>query len=128
MPINSRSKGKRGELLVVHLLQHLWPNAHRSAAQGAGGHIAPDVDGTPFWIESKIGQRPNVISAMEQALRDRETGHAELFRRPPMVVTHRTAGRLDARVLITTRGEDLALVAQLYALALAALKEGTDGQ
>ena len=124
MPINSRNKGKRGELLAVHLLQELWPNAHRSAAQGAGGHIAPDVDGTPFWVESKIGLRPNLIAAMEQALRERDNAAVE-FNRPPMVVTHRTSGRLDARVLITTRGEDLLLVAQLYALAVEAKNDRT---
>jgi hypothetical protein len=88
MKINSRSKGKRGELRAVHWLrEHIWPGAHRSASQGAGGDVAPDVDGTTLWIEVKSGANPHVWKAVEQAIED------AAGRRPPVVIAYRTHGR-----------------------------------
>lgn len=88
--VNSRAKGKRGELRVVHLMQELYPKATRSAAQGFGGWVAPDVEHTPWWVEVKEGVRPNIWAAMEQAEEDRKVTDDA---RPPLVVTHKTGGR-----------------------------------
>lgn len=115
-PINSRAKGKRGELQTTAILRVLWPHAHRSASQGAGGANAPDVESTPFWVESKCGARPNIYVAMEQALRDSQRGLAVM--RPPLVVAHRTVGPLDVRTIISFRADDLVDVARAFAKAI----------
>lgn len=116
MTINSRSKGKRGELQTCAILRVLWDRAHRSASQGAGGANAPDVEGTPFWVESKCGARPNLFAAMEQALRDSQHGFA--VTRPPLVVAHRTTGPVPVRTIIAFRADDLVDVARAFAAAI----------
>jgi hypothetical protein len=49
---NSRGKGKTGELEAVHLWLRWFPKARRGL-QFRNGIDAPDVAGTPYWIEVK---------------------------------------------------------------------------
>jgi len=95
MGAKSRNKGKRGESEVVHLLRAIWAEVRRGAAQSRKGSDASDVEGSPYWIEVKIGQRPNIIAAMEQAVEATDG-------RPPVVFTRRDGETW----LVTMRAED----------------------
>jgi hypothetical protein len=68
MGMRSRQKGKRGEREVVALFKGVYPDAKRGWWQSRGGSVVPDVDGTPFWIEVKLGARPNPLAALQQAI------------------------------------------------------------
>ena len=68
--INSRQKGKRGELELAHKLQEFGFDARRSQ-QYAGINNDADVVGLPhLHIECKRVQALNIDKAMEQAKRD----------------------------------------------------------
>ena len=71
MTVNSRQKGKRGELAACELLRRFGFRAKRGQ-QHAGGAESPDVvhniDG--WHIEVKWVQALNVRQAMAQAARD----------------------------------------------------------
>jgi hypothetical protein len=91
----SRTKGARGEREVVELLRAIFEAVRRGAAQSRKGSDAADVEGSPYWIEVKIGQRPNILAAMEQACADTDG-------RPPVVFTRRDGETW----LVTMRAED----------------------
>lgn len=63
----SRDKGKRGEYEARDFLRRWFPEARRGANQSRAGSDAADVEGTPFWVESKLGAKPNVRAALKQA-------------------------------------------------------------
>jgi hypothetical protein len=48
------------------LLRVLYPDAKRSIGQSREGHEAPDVDGTPFWVECTKGNA-SILSKVIQA-------------------------------------------------------------
>ena len=68
--MNSRAKGKRGELAVAHLFQEYgFPAERGQQHDGMSGHA--DVVGVPYiWIEAKWRESLNLEAAMEQAERD----------------------------------------------------------
>lgn len=67
--VNSRSKGKRGELEIVHLLNDRGYNAHRGNASFGD----PDVVGLPgIHIEVKRREKEQIDAWMAQAIRDAE--------------------------------------------------------
>lgn len=71
---NSRQKGKRGELELVHKLHDLgFPNARRGQ-QFKGTKDSPDVvDGIPgVHIEVKRVQKLNLRAAMDKAVSEAE--------------------------------------------------------
>lgn len=80
----SRDKGQRFERLVSKLMQPFWPEAKRGFQSRNGGD-APDVDGTPYWIECKAGARPNLFAAYEQAVEASDG-------RPPLLVLKKDHG------------------------------------
>ena len=68
--MNSREKGKRGELEAAHLLQEYGYDARRSQ-QFAGINGDADVVGLPgMHIEVKRVEKLNIENAMEQSARD----------------------------------------------------------
>jgi Holliday junction resolvase len=71
MAVNSRQKGKRGELAACELLRRHGFMARRGQ-QNAGGVDSPDIiHNIPGWhIEVKWVQALNVRQAMAQAERD----------------------------------------------------------
>ena len=72
--MNSRNKGKRGELEVAHLLQSYGYEARRSQ-QYAGINNDADVVGLPgIHIEVKRVEKLNIDNAIEQAIRDASYG------------------------------------------------------
>ena len=76
MPINSRQKGKTGELELSHKLKEYGYDAKRSV-QYNGKDGQADVLGLPaIHIEVKRVERLNLYDAMEQAKRDAKNGDA----------------------------------------------------
>jgi Holliday junction resolvase len=73
MPINSKSKGKVGELELAKVLRGHGIAARRGQ-QHAGGPQSPDViaDIPNCHIEVKRCERFNLYDAMKQAIRDAE--------------------------------------------------------
>ncbi len=71
MPINSKMKGKRGELEVAALLRGFGYEARRGQ-QFSGGGDSPDVVHSVegFHIEVKYTEAFNAYKAMEQAEND----------------------------------------------------------
>jgi len=74
-----RTKGHNWEREVAIRLRDLWPNAKRGIQTRDGGE-ALDVEGTPFAVECKVGARPNIQAAIDQAI---ATGD----KRPPVVIS-----------------------------------------
>jgi Holliday junction resolvase len=72
--MNSRNKGKRGELEVAHLLQKHGYDARRGQ-QFSGANGDADVVGLPgIHIEVKRVEKLNVENAMDQSIRDAKEG------------------------------------------------------
>lgn len=68
--MNSRQKGKRGELELAKILRDFGFDARRGQ-QFRGGQDSPDVVGIPgHHIECKRVEKLNVYEAMEQSERD----------------------------------------------------------
>lgn len=88
MSINSRSKGKRGELEVAALFREAgYPDARRGQ-QYSGLHGDSDVVGVPgLHIEVKRVERLNLDKAIEQAERDCKAGMM------PMVIHKRNRSK-----------------------------------
>ena len=68
--MNSRNKGKNGEIELSHVLQDYGYEARRGQ-QRAGGADSPDVIGLPgIHIECKRVEKLNIDTAYEQSTRD----------------------------------------------------------
>ena len=68
--MNSRVKGKNGELELAHILQSYGYDARRSQ-QYAGINNDADVIGLPgYHLEVKRVEKLNIDTAMEQSIRD----------------------------------------------------------
>jgi len=105
--VNSRRKGADFELYVAAKLRAVWPAARRGLGQARGGAEAADVDGTPWWIQTKHGKRPNITAAMRQAVRDAAAAHDD---RPPVAITRATNGP----VLVTMMLSDWRALAAVF--------------
>lgn len=89
--VNSRQKGKRGELFVAHKLQEHGFDARRSQ-QFAGINNDADVIGAPFLhLEVKFVEKLNLQAAMEQSIRDAREDEIPVVmhkkNRQPLLVT-----------------------------------------
>lgn len=72
--MNSKSKGKRGELELCHKLREYGYSCSRSV-QYCGANGDADVVGLPgIHIECKRVERLNLTDAMHQAMRDTRAG------------------------------------------------------
>lgn len=68
---NSRAKGIRGELQMRDLVREYFPGAHevqRSYGQSRAGDDAPDVEGTPYWIEVELAKKTDPKAKLAQAM------------------------------------------------------------
>lgn len=72
MTINSRAKGKRGELEIAHLLREYgYDDARRTAQYCGNTGDASDVVGLPnIHIEVKRVEKLNIDKAMQQSMND----------------------------------------------------------
>jgi hypothetical protein len=69
--MNSKQKGKRGELEAARLLREYGYDTHRGV-QYKGGEDSPDVVGLPYChLEIKRVEKLNIHEAIEQAKRDK---------------------------------------------------------
>lgn len=89
MPINSRQKGKRNELLLAKTLREYGFDARRGVQyNGANGDA--DVLGIPgFHLEVKAVERLNLEAAYEQSKSDAEAESERKGRYIVPVVVHR---------------------------------------
>lgn len=99
--MNSRDKGKRGELELVRFLRGFGYDAHRGV-QYKGGQESPDVVGLPFiHIECKRVEDLNIYEAYKQSKRD-----AGIY---IPVVMHR---KNDCEWLVTMADNDFHIILQ----------------
>ena len=97
--INSREKGKKGELELAHRLTDLGHPSHRGN-QYKGTPDSPDVVGLPgLHVEAKHQERMQLYEWMSQAVRDAEAGGEG---RLPAVFHKKN----NADILVTMRLED----------------------
>lgn len=76
--MNSRQKGKRGELEMAHVLQSYGFDARRGQ-QFSGANGDPDVVGLDgYHIECKRVEKLNIDTAMEQSVRDAKEGEVPI--------------------------------------------------
>jgi len=69
--MNSRQKGKRGELEAARVLRDYGYDTHRGV-QYKGGADSPDVTGLPYChLEIKRVEKLNIHDAIDQAKRDK---------------------------------------------------------
>lgn len=68
MGLFSRMKGKRGERAIAELLRPVFGADVRRGWQSRSGKDACDVEGTPYFIEVKVGKCPNPRAALKQAV------------------------------------------------------------
>jgi hypothetical protein len=66
----SRRKGAVWERRVAEIMRdNGHPEARRGVLQSRGAELA-DVEGTPYWVECKVGARQNPRAALRQAIED----------------------------------------------------------
>ena len=70
MPINSRQKGKNGELELAHVLQGYGYDVHRSVQYSGANHDADLYGMDGYHIECKRVEKLNIDTAIEQSIRD----------------------------------------------------------
>jgi len=63
----SRNKGAVWEREVAAFLGALFQGAKRGVGQSRFGNNSADVEGTPFWVECKVGKTVNLRAALRQA-------------------------------------------------------------
>ncbi len=80
-----RVKGCTYERVLATKFRPLYPEARRGIGQARSAKEVSDVDGTPWWVEAKHQQCPNIWAAMAQAV-------AATDGRPPLVVAKRNGG------------------------------------
>lgn len=96
MPINSRSKGSRGEKEAASKFREYGYDVHRTA-QRTGMTGLADIEGAPgLHIEVKRRERLDLYAAIAQAVRDHKDGTR------PVVMWRKN----DAEWLMTMRFED----------------------
>ena len=63
-----RDKGANFERYVANRLKEVFgPRTTRSSGQCFKGDLRADVDCPKIWVECKVGKRPNIKAALEQA-------------------------------------------------------------
>ena len=63
-----REKGARFEREIANVLKEVFgPKTIRSSGQCFSGDTRADVDCPSIWVECKVGKRPNIKAALEQA-------------------------------------------------------------
>jgi hypothetical protein len=78
-----RNKGANFERLVSKMFAGLgYASARRGIGQARSAKEVSDVEGTPWWVECKCGQHPDILAAWRQACEATDG-------RPVLVVSHR---------------------------------------
>lgn len=83
----SRAKGAAFERYVASVFAAVYPDAKRCIGQArTAASEGCDVEGTPWWIECKVGDRPDIHGAFKQSRKDRGNKDS----RPIAVISQRT--------------------------------------
>jgi hypothetical protein len=83
----SRTKGAVFEREVSDRMRAFFPHAERNISQSRkAAREGCDVEKTPFWIECKVGSKPDVWGAIRQARRDAKMAQDS---RPCVVIAKR---------------------------------------
>jgi hypothetical protein len=93
---------------TANAMKTVWPEARRGLVQARSAKEGPDVEGTPYWVEAKVGKRVNIMAAMRQADAAREE---DKEKRPALVVS-RADG--EKSLVTMTLLEFLALAKRAY--------------
>ena len=64
---HSRNKGSSFEREMANEFKKVYPGARRGIGQARSAKEVSDVDGTPWWVECKVGKRTNIPAAFDQA-------------------------------------------------------------
>lgn len=107
---SSRVCGQTHERKIANALKHLFPGARRGYQVRGGTSKAPDVDGTPFYIECKHRKQPNILAALTQADLARykvtEEGTKQVDFRPPVAITNKKFDKRGHGDVVTMRFGD----------------------
>ncbi len=98
MSKSQRDKGKRGEREVASALRAWGYDAHR--VQQSERAYQCDVEGTPWWLEVKIGKSIRFWAAIAQADADAEAEASRKGKSRPPVVAFRRDGDTQWRVIM----------------------------
>ena len=80
MPINSKRKGKKGELYVVNKFKEWGYECNRTAQYKGNTGRADDIEGIDYiHAEVKFVEKLNLSEAMNQAIRDNFLSDREAF-------------------------------------------------
>ncbi len=105
----NRQKGAEYERDVANAFKKLFPNAKREHGQSRDGGDAPDVSGTPFWIECTKGNA-SIYDKMEQGIVDARK-HARGRKAPlPVIVCSRRGGKSTRHIVSLDRDEFINLL------------------
>lgn len=80
-----KAKGSQYERDVARAFQTIFGPGVWRADQRDPGFCHPDVAGTPFWLECKVGKRVSVRAAMKQAEADWHQRGRWFYRFPAVV-------------------------------------------
>ena len=117
--INSKQKGKRGELYVVNKFKEHGYECNRTAQFKGNTGRADDIEGIDYiHIEVKFVESLNINNAMEQAVRDSLENNRQAF----PTVFHKKSGK---DLLVTMRFEEWV---QLYNEYYSSMKHAERGQ
>jgi len=85
----SQKRGSVFEREVANALKPLFPKARRAVGQTREGNEAPDVTGTPFWIECAKGSTNAIHDKLRQGLEATMSSEtAEHAGKPVVVISH----------------------------------------
>ena len=118
---SNRSRGKAYERDVARALLDVYPLARRLYGQSRKGADAPDVGGTPFWIECGTGGTIAIRKKLAQALRDAATSEDPRWANKMSLVFTRSAN--GEHIVSMQRAQFIDLLKQIEA-AWKILEEG----
>lgn len=110
---SSRNRGKDYERNCAKALLEVYPLARRLYGQSRKGSDAPDVGGTPFWIECGTGSTQAIRKKLLQGLHDTATSEDPRWKDKPVLTMIRT--KSDEHLVTMERGQFIKLLGQLEA-------------
>jgi hypothetical protein len=118
---SNRNRGKCFERDVANALKEVYPLARRLYGQSRKGADAPDVGGTPFWVECGTGGTVAIREKLAQALRDSAASEDPRWTNKPAAVF--TRSRDGERIVSMRQDQFINLLKQIES-AWKILEEG----
>lgn len=111
----AREVGIRYEREVALALRPLYGGARRLFGQARDGDEAPDVGGTPFWVEVGKGSTVQIHQKLRQGLSDSSTSPSREYGGLPVLVFAKSK-LVDLHMVAMERSQFLALLQELESL------------